>query len=87
MTIFEELGIMDVRTNTEDLAEDVHSTVELTSKSLFSINESENRLRRYDSYGWEHFNAVFLSEIAEYIVDGDVSQDSSWQKGRQFLPP
>lgn len=86
ITIFEELGIRDLRSNSENLGVNAHSPAHFVAKSLFSVNEFENRLRTYDSYEWEIFNSVFLSTITEFMVTGDVSQDSSWQKGRQFLP-
>lgn len=85
-TIFEELGIKDIRSNSEGLDVDAQSTGHYLAKSLFSVTESEKRLRIYDSYGWEKFNSVFLATITEFTVLGDVSQDSSWQMGRQFLP-
>ena len=87
VTIFQELGIRDIRSNSESLDVDAQSTGHYLAKSLFSVTESERRLRIYDSYGWEKFNSMFLAKITEFIVSGDVSQDSSWQKGRQLLPP
>lgn len=51
-------------------------------RPVFSISESDERIRRYSSYIWERFDALYLPPMQEFIIDGDVRDDAAWREGR-----
>lgn len=55
------------------------------AKSVFSIEDAESRIRGYYGYLWTEFEPSYLPPISEFIIDGNVRQDASWQAGRTFV--
>jgi len=72
-TIISELGLKD----------------DLPGRSMFTINESDIRERRFLAYNWEHeyWNKAYLPAMQEYIVTGFSWLNQSWRPTyRRFTP-
>jgi phosphoglycerol transferase MdoB-like AlkP superfamily enzyme len=83
-TILGELGISPAQSepSLNGLPGDVPFS---EARSVFSIEEGESRIRGYYGYAWARFEPSYLPPISEFIIDGNVRSDASWQAGRMFV--
>jgi len=87
----EALHVSDAPVSLADLASTIAGRLQLDAqfpgRDMFSIDESEQRQRRYRFYAFDGWSGEYLPEMIEYVVSGHAWLPGSWElSGRRLAP-